>query len=350
MGQPVRRSEGAAHYLRSERRPLSHHAARGGSKGDIKLEKIPADIGEAQGLLWAFDSLYVVVNTAGKYTSGVYRVKDTDNDDMLDKVELLRELEAAAASMGLTPCCSRPIGRAVHRVRQQDEAHAVRQEPRAADLGRGSLAPADARWPRLHERGAGARRHHLQDRSRGEDWEIVATGFRNEYDAAVNRDGELFTYDADMEWDFNTPWYRPTRVCLAVSGSEWGWRNGAGKWPAYYADTLPPVVDIGPGSPTGVCFGYGAKFPEKYQDALFICDWSYGKLYAVHMEPSGCDLHGQAGRVCHRHAAAADGCGHQSGRWGDVFHDWRPEDEVGVVPGDVCRDGVDCDGSFSVRS
>ena len=49
----------------------------------------------------------------------------------------------------------------------------------------------------------------------------------------------------------------------------------------------PAVVDIGPGSPTGVCFGYGAKFPAKYQDAFFICDWSYGKLYAVHLAPEG---------------------------------------------------------------
>jgi len=30
--------------------------------------------------------------------------------------------------------------------------------------------------------------------------------------AAFNRHGDLFTYDADMEWDMNTPWYRPTRV------------------------------------------------------------------------------------------------------------------------------------------
>ncbi|MEX2027859.1 MAG: c-type cytochrome, partial [Pirellulaceae bacterium] len=91
----------------------------------------------------------------------------------------------------------------------------------------------------------------------------------------------------DMEWDFNTPWYRPTRVCLAASGADYGWRNGTGKWPVHYADTLPPVVDIGPGSPTGIAFGYGAKFPAKYQDALYICDWSYGKMYAVHMEPQG---------------------------------------------------------------
>ena len=121
----------------------------------------------------------------------------------------------------------------------------------------------------------------------GKDAELLSVGFRNQYDAAYNRDGELFTYDADMEWDFNTPWYRPTRVCHVTSGSEWGWRNGAGKYPAFYPDNLPPVVNIGPGSPTGVSFGYGAKFPKKYQDAFFICDWSYGKLYAVHLKPQG---------------------------------------------------------------
>ena len=86
----------------------------------------------------------------------------------------------------------------------------------------------------------------------GKNWELVSMGFRNPYDIAFNRDGDLFTYDSDMEWDMNTPWYRPTRVCQAVSGCEFGYRNGAGKWPTYYLDSLPPVVDIGPGSPTGV--------------------------------------------------------------------------------------------------
>ena len=50
---------------------------------------------------------------------------------------------------------------------------------------------------------------------------------------------------------------------------------------------LPPVGDSGPGCPTGITFGTGARFPGKYQKALFISDWSYGILYAVHMQPSG---------------------------------------------------------------
>ena len=158
----------------------------------------------------------------------------------------------------------------------------------------------------------------------GKTWELFSVGFRNQYDAAYNRDGDLFTYDADMEWDFNTPWYRPTRVCLVTSGSEFGWRNGAGKYPPYYPDSLPPVVDIGPGSPTGVCFGYGAKFPPKYQDAFFICDWSYGKLYAVHLTPDGSAYKAERRGVRHRHAAAADRPRRQPDRRGDVLRHRRP--------------------------
>jgi putative heme-binding domain-containing protein len=125
------------------------------------------------------------------------------------------------------------------------------------------------------------------------DWELVSCGFRNQYDAAFNKDGELFTFDADMEWDIGTPWYRPTRVCHVVSGSDWGWRNGSAKWPEYYADTLPPVVNVGPGSPTGVTFGYGARFPSKYQDAFFICDWTFGTMMAVHLRPAGATYTGE---------------------------------------------------------
>jgi putative heme-binding domain-containing protein len=112
-------------------------------------------------------------------------------------------------------------------------------------------------------------------------------GYRNAYDLAFNKSGDLFTYDSDMEWDMSTPWYRPTRVNHVTSGADYGYRNGAGKWPTYYLDSLPPVVNIGPGSPTGVCFGYGSRFPAKFQEALFLCDWSYGKLYAAHLKPEG---------------------------------------------------------------
>jgi putative heme-binding domain-containing protein len=121
----------------------------------------------------------------------------------------------------------------------------------------------------------------------GRQWELVAVGLRNPYDFAFNADGEMFTFDADMEWDLGTPWYRPTRVNHVTRGAEFGWRTGSSKWPDYYADSLPAIYDVGESSPTGLAFGYGARFPAQYQRALFMGDWSYGKIFALHLEPAG---------------------------------------------------------------
>ena len=41
-----------------------------------------------------------------------------------------------------------------------------------------------------------------------------------------------------MEWDIGEPWYRPTRVNHVISGAEFGFRNGSGKWPDYYIDSF----------------------------------------------------------------------------------------------------------------
>ena len=109
----------------------------------------------------------------------------------------------------------------------------------------------------------------------------------NSFDLAFNREGELFTFDSDMEWDLGAPWYRPTRICHIVSGGEFGWRGDAAIWPEYFEDGVAPVVNIGPGSPTGVTFGHGAKFPAKYQNALYACDWSFATIHAIHMTPDG---------------------------------------------------------------
>ncbi|MBI3413954.1 MAG: heme-binding protein [Verrucomicrobia bacterium] len=117
--------------------------------------------------------------------------------------------------------------------------------------------------------------------------DVVAGGFRNPLDVAFNEEGEMFTFDADMEWDVGAPWYMPNRVLHVVPGADFGFRRGTGRFPSYYADTLPSVVDIGLASPTAVIFGTGSAFPPKYRRALFICDWAYGRIMAVHLKPSG---------------------------------------------------------------
>ena len=58
------------------------------------IEKVPAKIRAANGLL-AKGALYVAVNDyERKFPSGLYRVTDSDGDDKLDKVVLLREMFA----------------------------------------------------------------------------------------------------------------------------------------------------------------------------------------------------------------------------------------------------------------
>lgn len=125
----------------------------------------------------------------------------------------------------------------------------------------------------------------------GKNAEYLCIGLRNCYDLAFNREGDLFTYDSDLENDFGLPNYRPTAIRHVLSGTDSGWGGRAGEmlwsWTPAWEDIQPPIKNIGPGSPTGICFGYGAKFPVRYQQALFACDWSYGRMFAVHLTPSG---------------------------------------------------------------
>ncbi len=252
-----------------------------------QIEPIDVNVGAAQGLLYAFDSLYVMVNEEKPVPRGLYRVRDTNGDDKYDEVTMLRRLEGGGEhgphAILLSPDKKSlyvVIGNQTKLTQVNNskepmiwsEDHLLPRMPDGNGFMKGVLAPGG--WI-------------ARVSPDGKDWELHCTGFRNEYDAAFNHEGDLFAYDADMEWDLNTPWYRPTRILHALPGAEFGWRNGAGKWPAYYIDSFGPVVNVGPGSPTGVTFGYGAKFPAKYQEALFACDWSFGKMYAVHLTPSG---------------------------------------------------------------
>ncbi len=281
------------------------------SQADV--EEIDLNIGFAQGLLCAFDSLYVVshgnmrnrIETVGgtatqeEIPAGLYRVRDTDNDDRYDSVELLREIDGTsehgphAVILGpdkksLYLCAGNatripnPETSSVPRVWEEDQV--LTRFPDATGFAATWMAPAG--WI-------------CKTDPDGKAFELIAIGFRNQYDIAFDPNGELFTFDSDMQWDFGLPWYRPTRVCHVVSGGEFGWRTGSGKWPPYYPDSVPAVLDIGPGSPTGITFGTGAKFPAKYQNALFIADWSYGIIYSVHLENHGASFQATQERFCY---------------------------------------------------
>ena len=253
-------------------------------------------MGFAQGLLWAFNSLYVMVNhrvdendEENKFDkgSGLYRLQDTNRDDQFDKITLLKQLEGAGEH-GPHSIVLAPDGQSLYVIAGN---HTDLPDMDAYRLPK--VWEDDNLFPKILDP-----RGHANDRaapggwiahidSLGERWEMVAGGFRNAFDIAFNPAGDMFTYDSDMEWDLGMPWYRPTRICHVPSGAEFGWRSGNAKWSPAYPDNLPAVLNIGQGSPTGVLHGAKSKFPARYQEALFAYDWSFGIIYAVHLQPDG---------------------------------------------------------------
>jgi putative heme-binding domain-containing protein len=271
------------------------------SLGESKVTKVEhldsLGLGGAHGLLYTHGSLYVMVNEnksnhfgAGK--SGLHRLRDTDGDDKYDHAELLREMEASGEhgphALVLGPdqrtiyymngnYTKLPVGMEKQiPVAYKEDLLLPRMWPPVGS-GRGILAPA-----------GNAGRTDLD----GKSYELFAMGFRNSYRLTFDPNGEIFAFDSDTENENGTPWYLPTRVIHVVSGGDYGWRSGSGRWPVGFPDSLPAMADTGPGSPTGVIMGTGAHFPAKYQHALFTADWTFGTLYAYHLAPDGATFKG----------------------------------------------------------
>ena len=150
----------------------------------------------AQGLLWAFNSLYVVINSRGG--SGLYRCTDTNNDGELDKVVLLRALQGGGGEHGPHAVLLAPDGKSLfvvcgNQTRLTEfsasrvppiwgEDHLLPRMPDGNGFMRGVLGPGGAIY---------------QVDPEGKDWVVNTVGFRNEYDAAFNRHGDLFATDQE---------------------------------------------------------------------------------------------------------------------------------------------------------
>ena len=161
--------------------------ANGNALKESDIEKIPANIRAANGLLWAFDCLYVAVNDyEKKMESGVYRITDSNGDDQLDKVEKLRGMQARG-DHGVHALLLGPDKKSIYLITGNNTTPVEANRSRVPmDWGEDHLLP---RMPD----GRGHNRERLAPAGiiykispDGKDWEIVSSGYRNIFDGGFN--------------------------------------------------------------------------------------------------------------------------------------------------------------------
>ena len=245
----------------------------------VQVETINDSLEECRGLLFVGDDLYANANNS----KGVYLLAGAGGDGPVGEPQLIGEFPGGVGH-GRNQLKLGPDGRiysicgdAVDLPKDVfDRTSPFREARRGPSPGEGFVAVYDRESTK---------------------WELLCAGMRNPFGIAFNADGEAFTYDADAEFDMGAPWYRPTRILHLVSGADYGWRAVTTQWPPYDPDhpaNALPILDIGKGSPTAAEFGYRSNFPPRYKNALFVLDWAYGRVLAVHLRPRGATYLAQA--------------------------------------------------------
>ncbi|MEC9476538.1 MAG: family 16 glycoside hydrolase [Planctomycetota bacterium] len=239
-----------------------------------------ANFGDAQGLLLVDGDLWVHVAGHRKDRGGLWILSDPDGDGFFDQEKRLSAM-GPGGEHGVHALVRGPDGHVWTVVGNHITVpQEILTRDRYRDWQEDLIVPR--LWdPNGHAVGYMAPAGQiLRIDPKTLEWERVAGGLRNSYDLAFHHDGSLFTYDADMEWDIGTPWYRSPRVIEVVSGGEAGWRGGDGKWPDGIPDAVMPSVETDLSSPTGVSSGLEGTFPGRWRHAIYIADWAYGRILA----------------------------------------------------------------------
>lgn len=257
-----------------------------------KVTEFSTKIKNCQGLCQVGDLLYAVGD--GPNGTGIYRLPDANHDDQADSIELIINPKGGMGEHGPHDVVFGPDGSLYHNLGN----HAwITASPEATtpcrNYSEGNLLEPPFEDANGHAVGIKAPGGTVWRFSPdGKKWWLETMGFRNQYDIAFNSHGDLFTFDSDMEWDVNLPWYRPVRINHCIPGAEFGWRSGAANWPDYFFDSLPGTVNVGRGSPTGVLFYEHNQFPAKYHGAMLNCDWSMGRLIVSYFKKDGASYSG----------------------------------------------------------
>ena len=192
----------------------------------------------------------------------------------------------------------------------------------------------------------------------GSNLEVVFRGLRNPQELAFNDLGDLFTVDNNSDAGDKA------RIEYLPDGGDVGWEmhyqtlegaNKRGPWEQEHewfmfdptdvvqpAWLTPPVAHLTDG-PSGLVAYPGVGFPEKYNGAMFVCDFlggdAYSQIWSFKLEPKGAGYEMKDAEVFLREVLptdvdfGTDGCmwvtdwfdGWTSDGTGRLYRVWQPE-------------------------
>jgi putative heme-binding domain-containing protein len=264
---------------------LIYDANRDGLVDQVRVAN--DQIKDCRGLLCLNGELFATGQ--GPEGLALYRLTDEDRDGQFEQIRTVLKFEGQGGQYGprgivlgtdgllyvAIGCLARPAAKAdpVSPYRRYYEGDLVqpRYEDPNSDLA-GVSAPAGT---------------IIRLTPDGQKLQTIAGGFYDAAGLAIDQLGELFAQDSETAADLGTPWFRHAAVYHVLPGAEFGWRSGSAKWPEHFVDRLPATLETGRGAVTGMTFYNHYAFPEEYRNALFIANWTHGRISALKLEPRG---------------------------------------------------------------
>lgn len=130
----------------------------------------------------------------------------------------------------------------------------------------------------------------------GQHLQLLADGFRNPYEPAVNSFGEIFISDND---DDGNEECRIAHVMRGANYGYWPFRKGDRHldevhWNEDLPGVMPKILRTGFGSPTGLLFYEGSLLPERWRLSLIHADAGPGIIRSVMLAHEGSSYDAEA--------------------------------------------------------